>query len=130
MEGHMVEQSNAESIEERRQHERCEKNLAIRYVPLEKVSQDDSLRKNGELIDIAAGGLCLLADETFSLGSQLVVVLEFPGWLEQDGKWLATKQENDKGTLQVIGMVVWVAVSQTVPDKYEIGIKFSGMMTT
>ena len=99
MEEHMVEQSNAKSIEERRQYERCDKNLAIRYVPLEDVSQDDSLRKDGELIDIAAGGLCFLGDETFSLGSQLVVMLEFPGWLEQDGKWLATKEENDKGTL-------------------------------
>ncbi|HIJ78679.1 MAG: PilZ domain-containing protein [Desulfobulbaceae bacterium] len=126
----MVEQSKAESMEDRRQHERCPKNLAIRYVPLEDLMRKASRRKDGELLDIAAGGLCFLTDETLALGSQLVVVLEFPGWLAQDGQWIATKQEEDKGVLQVVGMVVWVAVSQTYPDKYEIGLQFSGIITT
>ena len=115
--------------EERRQEERVAKNLFVRFTRLEDLKADVSYRE-GQLLDISGGGLCFLAEESMPLGSQLVMVLEFPGWhAAADGKWIATKVEEDVGVLQVIGMVSWVAVSRTQPDRYETGVCFSGMVT-
>jgi len=37
------------------------------------------------------------------LGSQLVMVLEFPGWqATTDGKWIATKVDADVGVLRAV----------------------------
>jgi hypothetical protein len=81
-------------------------------------------------LDISGGGLCFLVEESLPLGSQLLMVLEFPGWhAAANGKWIATKVEEDVGVLQVIGMVSWVAVSRSKPDRYETGVCFSGMVT-
>ena len=123
----IIEQKD--SGEERRQEERVGKNLFVRFTWLEDLKADVPYRE-GQLLDISGGGLCFLAEEAMPLGSQLVMVLEFPGWhAVADGKWIATKAEEDVGVLQVIGMVSWVAVSRTNPDRYETGVCFSGMVT-
>lgn len=112
---------------QRRQYERLEKNLTVRYCRLEKFGETgpDSV---GELVDIGGGGLCFLSGVAIELGVQLVVKLEFPGWLAAGEHWIATKNEDDVGTLYVIGMVVWVAVSRRYPEKYDIGLQFSGIV--
>ncbi len=118
-----------DSGEERRQEERVAKNLFVRFTRLEDLQADVPYR-DGQLLDISGGGLCFLAEESLPLGSQLVMVLEFPGWLAAaDGKWIATKVEEDVGVLRVVGMVSWVAVSRAKPDRYETGVCFSGMVT-
>ena len=115
-----------DSDEERRREERVAKNLVVRFTRLEDLLSDIPYR-DGQLLDISGGGLCFLTDDALSLGSQLVMVLEFPGWhATANGKWIATKLEEDVGVLQVIGMVSWVAISRTRPDKYETGVCFSG----
>lgn len=126
-EGTMIEQEALS--DERRQEERVAKNRFLRFTRLEDLQADVPYRE-GDLLDISGGGLCFLAEELLPLGSQLVMVLEFPGWhAVADGKWIATKVEEDVGVLQVIGMVSWVAVSRTKPDRYETGVCFSGMVT-
>ena len=123
----MVEQDG--SGEGRRQEERVAKNLFVRFTKLEDLHADVPYR-DGQLLDIGGGGLCLLVEEALPLGSQLVMILEFPGWQAvADGKWIATKVEEDVGVLRALGMVSWVAVSQTRPELYETGISFSGMIT-
>ncbi len=123
----MIEQE--ESGEERRQEERVAKNLCVRFTRLEDLRADVPYR-DGQLLDISGGGLCFLAEESLPLGSQLVMVLEFPGWqAAADGKWIATKVEADVGVLRAVGMVSWVAVNRADPDRYETGVCFSGMVT-
>lgn len=115
--------------EERRREERFAKNLVVRFTRLEEISVDVPYR-DGQLLDLSGGGLCFLTDDALPVGSQLVMVLEFPGWQAvEDGKWLATKQEEDVGVLRAVGMVSWVAVSRARPDKYETGVCFSGRVT-
>ena len=123
----MAEQKD--SGEERRQDERFAKNLFVRFTRLEDLL-DDVPYRDGQLLDISGGGLCFLAEEALPLGSQLVMVLEFPGWqAAADGKWVATKVEEDVGVLRAVGMVSWVAVSRAKPDRYETGVCFSGRVT-
>ena len=122
----MIEYEN--SGKERRQEKRVAKDLSVRFTRLEDIQADVPFR-DGQLLDISGGGLCFLAEEALPLGSQLVMVLEFPGWLATaDGKWIATKLEEDVGVLRAVGMVSWVAVSRTRPDRYETGVSFSGMV--
>lgn len=113
--------------EEHRKYDRIEKNLTIRYGRLEDFTKN-SLEMEGELLDIGAGGLRFLASESVEISSPLVIQLEFPGWLAFEDKWIATKNDNDFGVLQVIGMVAWVAVSEEYPDKFDIGVSFSGVI--
>lgn len=117
------------SGEERRQEERVAKDLVVRFTRLEDLHANVPYQE-GQLLDISGGGLCFLAEEAMSLGSQLVMVLEFPGWhAAADGKWIATKVEEDVGVLRVVGMVSWVAISRAHPGRYETGVCFSGMVT-
>jgi len=123
----MAEQKDAG--EERRQEERFAKNLFVRFTRLEDLLADVPYR-DGQLLDISGGGLCFLTEEALPLGSQLVMILEFPGWQAvADGKWIATKVEEDVGVLRAVGMVSWVAISRAKPDKYETGVSFSGQVT-
>ncbi len=112
---------------ERRHYARVEKELAVRYCRLERFA-DGGLDSLGELLDIGGGGLCFLAGEAIELGTQLVIMLEFSGWLAGGDHWVATKSDGDVGTLHVIGMVVWVAVSRKNPTEYDIGVQFSGII--
>ncbi|OGQ85550.1 MAG: hypothetical protein A2512_00845 [Deltaproteobacteria bacterium RIFOXYD12_FULL_56_24] len=123
----MIEQEKVG--EERRQEERVAKDLFVRFTRLEDIQADIPYRE-GQLLDISGGGLCFLTEEALPLGSQLVMALEFPGWLAAaDGKWIATKVEEDVGVLRAVGMVSWVAISRSRPEYYETGVSFSGMVT-
>jgi len=123
----MIEQED--SNEERRQDGRVAKDLCVRFTRLEDLMGDVPYR-DGQLLDISGGGLCFLAEDALPLGTQLVMVLEFPGWLAStDGKWVATKVEEDVGVLRAVGMVSWVAVSRAMPERYETGVSFSGRVT-
>ncbi len=123
----MIEQEDA--VAERRHEERVGKNLLVRFTRLEDLLADIPYR-DGQLLDISGGGLCFLAEEALPLGSQLVLVLEFPGWQAvAEGKWIATKVEEDVGVLRAVGTVSWVAISRTKPDRYETGVYFSGRVT-
>ena len=118
-----------DSSVERRQEERVAKDLIVRFTRLEDISTKAPYQE-GRLLDISGGGLCLLVDEAMPLGCQLVMILEFPGWhAATDGRWIATKVEEDVGVLQVVGMVSWVAISRAHPGRYEAGVCFSGMVT-
>lgn len=124
----MGDEDKSKDGRERRRYARVEKELAVRYCRLERFA-DGGLDSLGELLDIGGGGLCFLANEAIELGAQLVIRLEFPGWLaEGDDHWVATKNDDDVGTLHVIGMVVWVAVSRKNPTGYDIGVQFSGIV--
>ncbi|MGV1099773.1 PilZ domain-containing protein [Thiovibrio sp. JS02] len=123
----MEAREKAGSEDERRQHERIAKNLAVRYTRLEDLL-DEASPENGELLDLGGGGLCFLAEAPIPLSTQLVIVLEFPGWHAENGKWVATKVEDDVGVLQAVGQVSWVAASRSRSGRYEIGVQFSGML--
>jgi len=112
---------------DRRRYERLAKELAVHYCRLEHFG-GAGLDGHGELLDISGGGLCFLADRAIELGTQLVIMLAFPGWLAHGDQWIATKNADDVGTLYVVGMVMWVAVSRTDPACYEIGVQFSGIV--
>lgn len=128
MEMSIPEQNSQEAAEDRRKHDRFSKNFTIRYTRLEDLLNEDPYQQ-GELLDISGGGLCFRAATPAVLSSQLVLVLEFPGWQAAGGKWIATKEETDVGLLQVIGMVVWVAASREAEGSFDIGVRFSGMVT-
>src|SRR3989338_7988160 len=103
----MIEQKD--SGEERRQEKRVAKDLFVRFIRLEDLQADVPYR-DGQLLDISGGGLCFLVKEALPLGSQLVMILEFPGWYAvAGGKWIATKMEEDVGVLRAVGLVSWVA---------------------
>lgn len=122
-----MESAKAQAASERRQHERVEKKLAVLYTELDKIAGGPPDRE-GDLLDLGGGGLCFQATEAFPLGTQLVLTLQFPGWQASGGNWIATKKEGDLGILSVIGMVVWVAVSEADAEKFDIGVCFSGLV--
>lgn len=113
---------------ERRQHERLEKRFTIYYRRLEDLSFPDEEVPDieAEIVDIGGGGLCFLSDSPLEISSQLVILLEFSGWLADMDEWIITHNSSDVGLLRVVGMVVRVAVSETFPDKFEIGVRFTG----
>lgn len=123
----MIEQNDSEG--ERRQEERVAKKLSVSFIRLEDLMSNLPYR-NGKLLDISGGGLCFQAEDALPLGSQLVMILEFPGWLTVAGsKWIATKVEKDVGVLQAVGMVSWISPSRTKPGYYDTGVTFSGLVT-
>lgn len=112
--------------EERRQHERLEKSFTIYYRRLEDLSLTEMPDVEAEIVDIGGGGLCFLNDEPLEISTQLVITLEFSGWLADMDEWVITRSPSDVGVLKVVGMVVRVAVSKIHPDKFEIGVRFTG----
>lgn len=123
----MMDSVTAQAASDRRQHERVEKKLAVLYTELDKIASGPPDRE-GALLDLGGGGLCFQALEAVPLGTQLVLTLHFPGWQASGGQWIATKKEGDLGVLSVIGMVVWVAVSEEDTEKFDIGVCFSGLV--
>jgi len=122
----MVERGIALQTEDRRQYKRVEKRFTISYCRLENMHMSETPEQEAEILDIGGGGLCFLSENPIELSTQLVILLEFSGWLADMDDWVITMNSSDVGVLRVVGMVVRVAVSRTNPDKFEIGIRFTG----
>jgi len=122
----MTEDMGIQVNEDRRQHDRLERSFTIQYRRLEELSTQDTEDIEAEIIDIGGGGLCFLSDEPIEISTQLVLVLEFSGWLADMDEWVITRKSDDVGVLKVVGMVVRVAMNKTQPDKFEIGVRFTG----
>lgn len=120
-------QEKVQYQQDSRKHERVEKNLKLRFGRMETFAKD-SYTTEGELLDISAGGIRLLSPEFVAINSKLVIQIDFPGWLAKDGKWIATKKEEDVAALDVLGLVIWSAVNQEDPDKFDIGVSFSDVV--
>lgn len=122
-----LQQQKVQYRQDNRKYERIEKNLRLRYGILETFAQN-SFTSEGELLDISAGGLRMLVAESVPINTKLMLQIDFPGWQAENGKWIATKNEEDVATLDVVGVVIWKAVNGEQPEKFDIGISFSGIL--
>ena len=122
-----LQQEKVQYQQDNRKYERIEKNLGLRYGRLETFSQH-SFTADGELLDISAGGLRLLTAESVPINTKLMIQIDFPGWQVENGKWVATKNEDDVANLDVVGLVVWKAINNEHPEKFDIGISFAGIL--
>ena len=114
-------------LEERREHERLDRNFKLRYGQIEDLSKIDPDRE-GELLDIGGGGIRLLAEDASLKDSQLMIVMEIPGWQVDGDEWTRTRDTTDIGVLRVIGNVMWCAQSSSHAGKHEIGVRFTGQI--
>ncbi len=122
----IAEDMGVQLSDDRRQHERLERSFTIQYRRLEDLSVPGVEDIEAEIVDIGGGGLCFLSDDPIEISTQLVLVLEFSGWLADMDEWVITRKSEDVGVLKVVGMVVRVAVNKAQPDKFEIGVRFTG----
>jgi len=114
-------------MQERRKHERLERNFTLRYSTLHDLSECLP-EKEAELLDISGGGIRFLTKERLENGRKLIVELEIPGWQVKGGDWSPTANRNDIGRLKVIGKVIWTAPSVQRPGWYETGLRFTGQL--
>ena len=111
---------------ERRKSPRLDKIIKMRYQRLENLSEKAPYQE-GDLLDISGGGLRFIAPKPPEIDSQLVIVLEYPGWLStQEENFSLPEANSDTGVLQALGRVLRVQASQAAPGKYEVGVQFSG----
>ena len=112
--------------DEKRRYERLSKSYKVLYRRMVDLASPSSAQE-GVVIDVGGGGLSFLAGEPLEEGSQLALLVEFSGWVtDESGDWVATHDENDVAELEVIAEVIRYSVSQTVPGRFEIGVRFSG----
>jgi len=121
----MAQQTLAGQGMERRRHERVHKEIDLRFGPWEEVT-DVAMDRQGSLLDIGAGGLRFLTREPVEIATQLLLVLEFPGWRDDPGDWVQSPDRPAIGVLKVIGMVVRCLPSSLEPGKYEVAVCFCG----
>ena len=111
---------------DQRLYERLSKSYRVMYRRMADLSRP-SPAQEGVIIDVGGGGLCFLAGEPFAVDSQLALLVEFPGWVaDGSGDWLATSDDNDVAELEVLAVVTRYEASQTVPGRFEIGVRFCG----
>jgi len=118
----------ADSLDEgdKRRHERLSKNYRVLYRRMADLASPSSALE-GVVIDVSGGGLSFLASEPLEEGSQLALTVEFSGWVaEESGDWVVTRDDNDVAKLEVIAEVTRYAVSQNVPGRFEIAVRFCG----
>jgi c-di-GMP-binding flagellar brake protein YcgR len=123
----MREEKAAGGQGERRKHPRLDKIIKMRYQRMESLSEKTPYLE-GVLLDISSGGLRFLANNPLEINTQLVIVLQFPGWLNADEHWLPAGDNGETGVLQALGQVLRVQASQNEPGKYEIGVQFSSQL--
>lgn len=121
----MAQQSSAGQDMERRQYERLGKEIDLRFGPWQDVT-DIGLERRGSLLDISAGGLRFLTREPVAIASQLLLVLAFPGWHDDQLDWVQARDPATIGVLKVIGMVVRCLASTLEPGNYEVAVCFCG----
>jgi hypothetical protein len=122
----MREENTGGPQEERRKHPRLDKVIKMRYQKMENISRKDPYLE-GVLLDISSAGLRFLAPKPLEINSQLVIVLEFPGWLTADNQWTPDDQA-EMGVQQALGQVLRVQASQTEPGQFEVAVQLSGQL--
>jgi c-di-GMP-binding flagellar brake protein YcgR len=120
----MVETKTAGTQEDRRKYPRLDRIIKMRYQRVESLSEKSPYLE-GDLLDVSSGGLRFLASQPLEIKSQLVIILEYPGWLNTDNNHLVPSEEGEPGVLQAMGEVLRVQASQTDPGKFEVGVQFS-----
>jgi hypothetical protein len=111
--------------DERRRHERLGKRFTILYRGFEDIARDTNAQ-HGELLDFSGGGVRFLANRELRKGRQLILELDFSGWQEDGEEWTRTDDPADIGKLKAIGEVMWCAEDTLTPDRYEVGVRFTG----
>ena len=111
--------------EERRRHGRFNKRTTILYRRFEDISQNKRAQR-GELCDFSGGGVRFLASQALEKHSQLILELDFVGWLEEGDEWVQTGDPGDISKLKAIGAVMWCTTAEEQPDKFEVGVSFTG----
>ena len=112
-------------VGERRRHERLVRSYKVRYRHMDDLVSRGG-RHEGVILDISGGGLRFLSLEPVEENSQLVMEVEFSGWTTANGEWVATRDSSDTARLEVLALVTHRQVSQEVPGRYEIGVRFCG----
>jgi len=111
--------------DERRRHGRFNKRSSILYRRFEDIAKDKHAQR-GELCDFSGGGARFLANQALDKGSQLILELEFVGWQEEGEEWTKTGNPSDIGRLKAIGAVMWCAKDASLPNRFEVGVSFTG----
>jgi len=111
--------------DERRRHDRFHRSSSISYRRFEDITKDAHAQR-GNLCDFSGGGVRFLANQAIAKGTQIILELEFTGWVEDDDEWTNTGNPADVGTLKAIGEVMWCAGDTAQPGKHEIGVRFTG----
>ncbi len=111
--------------DERRRHGRFDKRSSILYRRFEDIAKDKNAQR-GKLCDFSGGGVRFLANQQLDKDSQLILELEFAGWQEDGEEWTRTGNPSDIGRLKAIGAVMWCAKDASQPNKYEVGVRFTG----
>ncbi|MDH5297624.1 MAG: hypothetical protein OEV91_01230 [Desulfobulbaceae bacterium] len=112
--------------QEKRRYERLNRSYKVCYRYLVDLAAPSAARE-GLVLDIGGGGLRFLSTEPVDESSQLAMVVEFAGWLTEGGEeWVATRDHGDVARLEVIAVVTHQQMSQSVPGRYEIGVRFCG----
>jgi hypothetical protein len=122
----MREENMGGPQEERRKHPRLDKVIKMRYQKMENIAKKAPYRE-GVLLDISSAGLRFLAPQPLEINSQLVIVLEFPGWLTEDNNW-TPDDRTERGVQQALGQVLRVQASQTEPGQFEVAVRLSGQL--
>ena len=112
--------------EEKRRYDRLNKSYKVLYRGMADIATP-SAAQEGVVIDVGGGGLSFLAGQPIEKGSQLVLLVEFTGWVAQDnGDWVVTHNDSDVAELEVVAEVIRYTVSASVPGRFEIGVRFRG----
>ena len=110
---------------DRRLHNRVKKNCKLRFGSFWNLA-NISWKCEGDIIDIGGGGVRFLTGESVKQGTQLILVMGFPGWIADDDEWQPSSKGSDVGTLKVIGEVVRVDPYTSQPGQNEVAVRFSG----
>ncbi len=121
----MAQETSAGQGMERRRHERVDKKIDLRFGRWEDVT-DVAIDRHGSLLDIGPGGLRFLTPEPVEIATQILLVLEFPGWRDDLQDWVQASTQSAIGVLKVIGMVVRCSSSTLEPGNYEVAVCFCG----
>ena len=111
--------------EERRRHERFHKRSTIFYRGFEDIAKDKRAQR-GTLLDFSGGGARFLANQELEKNSQVIIELDFTGWIEEGDEWIQTGDPADVSKLKAIGAIMWCTKDESEPDKYEVGVRFTG----
>lgn len=123
----MALNESMEEGRERRRHERIPKEVNVHFGVFTDLT-DINIDREGTLLDLGAGGVRILTQQYVEVASQIMLVLEFPGWAEGAFNWQVTADKSEIGVLKVVGMVIRCLPSSIEPGFYETAVCFCGRM--